>query len=281
MMMAKPFNRSFSLAGGTTLYEGCLQFNRLFTEATTVPERMAMLSDPSFREAIRFDVEHPNKDGARGPTLPPPRFELLVVNAVAQPQHEKFLQRTIADIAHEQGVAPMDAMIDLAMAEDLTVELQWRTESPAWIEGTRVAQLDPHMIVGTSDGGAHLDRDDGSEWSSYFLRHWVGDWGAWTLEDGIRQMTQVPAALLGFTDRGMLIPGFAADIMVFDPDTIAPDRKELVHDFPNGEARWRSWPKGVHATIVNGVPIVLDGELVAAGALPGTVLRPGRAFTDR
>ena len=60
--------------------------------------------------------------------------------------------------------------------------------------------------------------------------------------------------------------------MIFDPDTIAPDRKEFVHDFPNGEGRWRSQPKGLKATIVNGVPIVLDGQ--TTGALPGAVVRP-------
>ena len=53
------------------------------------------------------------------------------------------------------------------------------------------------MIIGTSDGGAHLAKDDGSDWSSYFLRSWVLDRGVWSLEEGIRQITQIPAALLG------------------------------------------------------------------------------------
>ena len=88
-------------------------------------------------------------------------------------------------------------------------------------------------------------------------------------------MTQQPAALLGLTDRGMLIPGFAADIMIFDPDEIGPGSKEFIHDFPNGEGRWCSKPEGVYATIVNGVPIVLDGDLVPDCGLPGQVVRPG------
>jgi N-acyl-D-aspartate/D-glutamate deacylase len=62
--------------------------------------------------------------------------------------------------------------------------------------------------------------------------------------------------------------------MIFDPDTVGPDQKWLAHDFPNGAARWTSRPKGVHATIVNGVPIVLDGELQAGAGLPGQVLSP-------
>ena len=73
----------------------------------------------------------------------------------------------------------------------------------------------------------------------------------------------------------MLLPGYAADIFVFDPDTVGPDQKEFVHDFPNGAGRWTSKPTGVQATIVNGVPIVIDGELQADAGLPGQVLAPG------
>jgi len=274
LMMARPFNRTFTLAEGTTLYEGVLELNRLFTEATTVPERLAMALDPGFRDAIRGSVRSPNKDSSKGPTLPPPQWSVLHVNVVHKAEHERFVGRSLEDLAAEQGQAEEDVLMDLAIAEDLQTEFVWRTETPAWREGTRIAQLDPHMIIGTSDGGAHLDRDDGAESSSYFLRYWVREWGAWTLEEGVRQLTQWPAALCGFSDRGTVRPGFAADLMVFDADTIGPAEKGVVHDFPNGEGRYVSKPEGMHATIVNGVPIVLDGDLVGDGALPGLVLRP-------
>jgi N-acyl-D-amino-acid deacylase len=274
LMMARPFNRTFTLAGGTTLYEGVLELNRLFTEARTVPERTALALDPAFRAAIRGSVRNPNKDPSKGPTLPPPHWSVLHVNAVHRAEHERFVGRSLEDIATERGVAEEDALLDLALAEELETEFVWRTETPAWREGTRVAQLDPHMLIGTSDGGAHLDRDDGAESSSYFLRYWVREWGAWTLEEGIRQLTQWPAALCGFSDRGTVRPGFAADLMVLDPDTIGPAEKEFVHDFPNGEGRYVSRPEGLHTTIVNGVPIVEGGKLVGDGALPGQVLRP-------
>ena len=84
----------------------------------------------------------------------------------------------------------------------------------------------------------------------------------------------MPAALLGFVDRGVLRIGAPADLFVFDPDTIGPWRKEFVHDLPGGVGRFKAWGRGVHATIVNGEPIVLAGELT--DALPGQVVRPGR-----
>ncbi len=279
MAMSKPFNRTFDLAAGTKLYEGALALNRMFTEASTVEERKALIADPAFRDAARESVERPNRDPDAGPTLPPPHWDVLHVNKVSKPENEKLIGRSLTDIARERGVHPTDAFLDIALSEDLTTEFVWKTETPEWIEGTKVAQDDPHMIVGTSDGGAHLDRDDGAEAHTWFLEHWVRKWGGFTLEEGVRQITAIPAALCGFTDRGLLLVGQAADIMIFDPDTVGPDRKELVHDFPNGAPRWTSKPQGVHATIVNGVPIVLDGELQLDAGLPGQVLRPQAAAT--
>jgi N-acyl-D-aspartate/D-glutamate deacylase len=163
------------------------------------------------------------------------------------------------------------------LSEDLAIEFIWRTETEEWKDGTHVASMHPNMIIGTSDGGAHLGRDDGAEFTSYFLQYWVREWGKWELEEAIRQLTQQPAALLGLTGRGMLLPGYAADIMIFDPDRIGPGKKEFVNDFPNGVGRWSSRPEGVHATIVNGVPIVLDGELVEGCGYPGHVASPATA----
>ena len=275
MLMSRPFNRRFSLAEGTSLFDGVPAFARLFTEAATIDERSAMLRDDAYRDAIRHAVENPNRDPEKGSTLPPPHLDKVFIYQAETPENRKRMGRSMAELAAERGVAPMDMLVEIALEESLAVEFIWRTESDEWREGTLTASQHAHMIIGTSDGGAHLGRDDGSEWSSYFFRYWVREWGAWELEEAVRQMTQQPAALLGLTDRGMLIPGFAADIMIFDPDEIGPGSKEFIHDFPNGEGRWCSKPEGVYATIVNGVPIVLDGDLVPDCGLPGQVVRPG------
>jgi N-acyl-D-aspartate/D-glutamate deacylase len=86
----------------------------------------------------------------------------------------------------------------------------------------------------------------------------------------------VPAALLGFESRGMLLPGYWADAFVFDPDTVELESKKQVKDFPGGEARYSARPRGIYWTLVNGVPIVRNGE-VLTGNLPGQVVRPGVA----
>ena len=130
------------------------------------------------------------------------------------------------------------------------------------------------MMIGVSDGGAHLARDDGADWSSYFLRSWVLDRDVWTLEEGIRQITQVPAALVGLADRGVArARARPPTSWCSTPTTIGPWKKEFVHDLPGGAGRFKAWGQGVQATIVNGVPIVLDGELT--GRLPGRGRAPG------
>ena len=277
MLMARPFNRRFSFAEGTGLYDGVPALARLFSEADDVASRAAMLQDSAYRDSIRDAVENPNADPDKGSTLPPPHFDVVQVYAAEKPENQELVGRSLADVAKERGIAPMDLMADVALSEDLAVEFIWRTETEEWKDGTHVASQHPNMIIGTSDGGAHLGRDDGAEFTSYFLQYWVREWGKWELEEAIRQLTQQPAALLGLSGRGMLLPGYAADIMIFDPDRIGPDKKEFVNDFPNGVGRWASRPQGVHATIVNGVPIVLDGELVEGCGYPGEVASPARA----
>jgi N-acyl-D-aspartate/D-glutamate deacylase len=235
-------------------------------------ERVRLLSDPDARATLRDAVEHYNRDPALGTTVPPPLWDALFVDRVAKPEHHTLQGRSISELAREASVAPADAMLDLALAEDLATEFRWRTESQEWADAVAEAQRDARMLIGVSDGGAHLARDDGADWSSYFLRSWVGDRGVWTLEEGIRQITQVPAALTGLHDRGTLVPGAWADLFVFDPAAIGPSRKEFIPDLPGGVGRFKAWGTGVHATVVNGVPIVRDGELT--GALPGVVAKP-------
>jgi len=269
-----PFDRDFRIETGTNLYEGVPSWHRAVGPGVARDDRLAILRDPAARAEMRHAVEHPNTDGAQGSTLPPPRWSVVEVDEVASPHNEKFVRRTIADIATELGKEPADVLLDLALDEDLRTVFRYVNKSRAWEEAVAHGQSHPAMIIGVSDGGAHLDRDDGSDWSTAFLAFWVRDRKLWSLEEGIRQLTQVPAALLGFENRGALLPGYWADAFVFDPDTVELESKKQVRDFPGGEARYSARPRGIAWTIVNGVPIVRDGEVLTKN-LPGHVVRPG------
>jgi N-acyl-D-aspartate/D-glutamate deacylase len=271
MLIARPFDRPIVLDETNFHYLAVPAWDRMLK--LPKEERIALLRDPAARAELRDAVEHYNRDPAKGTTVPPPLWSAVYVDEVFRPEHEKWQSRSVREMADELGVAPADALLDLALAEDLQTRFRWRTESPEWAAAVGEAQRDARMIVGVSDGGAHLARDDGADWSSYFLRAWVLDRHVWTLEEGIRQITQLPAALLGLVDRGVLKQGAPADLFVFDPDTVGPWKKEFVHDLPGGVGRFKAWGRGVQATVVNGEPIVLGGELT--GRLPGRVVRPG------
>jgi len=268
-----PFDRPIDLAKGSPLYAGVPAWHALM--GLSREERSAQLRDPAVRARLRHAVEQPNRDPDVGSTLPPPHWDVTFVDEVSEPRHERFLRRSIAEIAAELGKAPADAMLDLALEADLALKFRWENRTPRWEASVRESLRHPSMLMGVSDGGAHLDRDDGADWSSFFLRFWVQERGVFTLEEGIRQLTQVPAALGGFAGRGALLPGYAADVMLFDPATVGPGTKRLVHDLPGGEGRFVARPQGFVATLVNGVPIVQDGKLT--GALPGQGLRPAAA----
>jgi N-acyl-D-amino-acid deacylase len=270
LLITRPFDRSLVIGPANLHYRAVPSWMKMLSLPEV--ERAVMLRDPAAREALRRAVENYNRDPAKGTTVPPPLWAAVFVDRVADDKHKSLEGRAIQEIADEQGKTPADVVLDLALAENFKTEFRWRTESPDWRDAVGAAQRDPRMLIGTSDGGAHLAKDDGADWSSYFLRSWVLDRKVWSLEEGVRQITQIPAALLGLTDRGVIKVGGWADIMIFDPETIGPWKKEFAHDLPGGVGRVKAWGKGIKATIVNGQPIVLDGKLL--DALPGHVVSP-------
>jgi N-acyl-D-aspartate/D-glutamate deacylase len=106
---------------------------------------------------------------------------------------------------------------------------------------------------------------------THLLAHWVRVRQAFTLEQAVRMLTLVPATLWGFADRGLVREGMAADLLVFDPDTIGAEMPEVVDDLPAGARRLVQRARGIAATVVNGEVLLRDGK--PTGALPGRLLR--------
>jgi len=178
--------------------------------------------------------------------------------------------RSIAEIAAARRVEPADALLDVAVEDDLAVLLDFPVlnQDP---EGVRPLVTDPRFLIGLSDGGAHVDQLCDAGYATYLLGKWVRQWQALTLERAVQRLTGEVADFFGIPDRGRLVPGAAADLVMFDPDTVDDCPPEYVHDLPNGAKRLVARARGVHATIVAGEVVYRDGE--PTGARPGTVLR--------
>jgi N-acyl-D-amino-acid deacylase len=180
--------------------------------------------------------------------------------------------QSIAEIAAARGTDPADTILDLALADGLETLFDFpvMNQDP---EGVKPLVTDPRFLIGLSDGGAHVDQLCDAGYATYLLGKWVRERGALTLEDGVRRLTSEVAAFFGIRGRGVIAPGKAADLVLFDPDTVDDASPEYVRDLPGGGKRLVARARGVHATIVNGRLLYQDD--VHRGAWPGTVLRSG------
>jgi N-acyl-D-aspartate/D-glutamate deacylase len=269
MLRTQPFMRPFNWRRGTSLFEGVFHWRDLADQ--TPEQRLAALGDPALREKLRWAIDNPNKDPSKGSTLPMPAMTAIFVDR--SKSNPKAEGKSLAQLASERGVHPADVMCDLSVADNLETQFMWNSEAAPWIEANAEAQRNMHMIIGTGDGGAHADRDDGAEWSTYFLRTWLLERKQFSLEDGIRRITHIPAMITGLKGRGLLARGYHADIMMFDPARIGLGKKTLVRDMPGGEERWQVGCEGVVRVMVNGEIIVENNRLT--GRRAGHILRVG------
>ncbi len=181
--------------------------------------------------------------------------------------------RSVASIARERGQEPLETVIDMALEKDLKMFFLAPTncEDQDYV----LAMLrHPNTAVTFGDSGAHVETIVNPVQAD-LLGNWVRQQGAITLEAAVRKITFDIAAFWGLERRGRLATGWHADIVVFDPRTIAPDLPELVHDLPTGAARIRQRAIGIKETIVGGKVLLRGHE--HTGALPGKLLRSTRA----
>jgi N-acyl-D-aspartate/D-glutamate deacylase len=224
--------------------------------ASSPEEKKRAFVDPAVRDKLRDEA----KDYRWGATA---------VATARLPKNQPLVGRSLASIAQEQGKHPLDAFLDLVLEEDLATVFMRDTGADPGEKGAFLAH--PHVMPGLSDGGAHVTRRCDSHFSTYILSYWVREQQALSLEAAVQKLTLKPATAFGLHDRGMIRPGLAADLTVFDPDTVSSGELDQVEDFPGGAVRMRRLPQGVDCTIVNGEVLIEDGE--HTGALPGRVVR--------
>ena len=230
-------------------------------------DKVAAFQDADLRPRLRAEA-------VDGVGLPPGGSPLLwdriQVAEVAREPNRGLLGKSVAQIAREQDKDVLDAFLDLVVGEDL--ETTFKTSQQNDDEAAMTVLLtSPYTVIGMSDAGAHVAFGAQYGLSTYFLGHWVRDMGIMSLEAGVRKLTFDQASLFGIHDRGMLRPGLAADLVVFDPDTIAPEEPESAWDLPGGSMRVKELARGIDYTIVNGQVLIEQGE--HTGAYPGRVIR--------
>jgi N-acyl-D-amino-acid deacylase len=267
-----PMVRPFDWVRGTSLFKGVEHWRDF--PGLSERELSERVASPEWRVRLAESLDHPITDPTLGATTPPPPMDTVFVERSSIAGAEG---KSVAELAGERNQHAAEVICDLLAADSLTTGFAWRSETAKWRRGTAETLRHPNILVGTGDGGAHADRDDGSEWSTYFLSKWVRDAELFTLEEGVRRITSVPARVCGLHDRGVIAPGFGADLVLVDLEHLELGTKSIVQDLPAHGERWRAEVEGIEQVIVNGRPIVKSNKIT--GQLPGAVLRT-RASTN-
>jgi len=214
------------------------------------------LKEKIFRDAVRAELSRPA------------HFRLFNAQwdqvEVVESADKDAEQRSIGELSRTAGKDPLDFMLDLALGEKLdTVFNAMLLNSDEHAVGEMLRH--PASLVSLSDAGAHLTFFNDAGFGLHLLGHWVRERGALKLEDAVRRLTSANAQLFGIRGRGALTPGYAADLMLFDPASVGRGAKQRVFDLPGGHPRLTTPAIGVHGVWVNGIRDLQT--------LPGRVLR--------
>lgn len=194
------------------------------------------------------------------------------VEVLESPSAPEAVERDLASLAQERGMHPFDLLMDMAVADRLETKILVANGNSDKEEVARLLNLEG-AVLGLSDAGAHPVQTCDAVMATDLLGKWVRDRGALSLEAAVHKLTQEPALLMGIAERGLVAPGYYADLVVFDPATIAPGPLRTVHDLPMGRERLLAdRPSGVHHIMINGV---LTREAEETRYVPtGRMLRP-------
>ena len=177
---------------------------------------------------------------------------------------------SVSELARRQGKQPIDVVIDMSLDKHMKQFFLQPLFNDDW-DIVLFMMRHPRTAVTFSDSGAHVSQIMDSSLQTHMLSYWVREKEEFTLEQAVRKMTYDVASFWGLKGRGLLRKGNIADLVVFDPQRIAPQMPTLVHDLPGRAPRLLQKADGIRATIVGGQVLLRDGE--HTGALPGSVIR--------
>jgi N-acyl-D-aspartate/D-glutamate deacylase len=256
------------------LFDSSPAWNRALTG--TLEEKKRKLSDPELRAAMAAE----NDAGMlQTQILGGPIAGFVFEGARNAPDLDPYIGLTVGEIASEMVVHPVEAMVQLSLRSELDAGFLTKSATSDNPEFVGELLASPYVIPGVSDGGAHTKFLTSGSYTTDTLTWMVRDEKRMTLEDAHYKLSYLPARAAGFRDRGALLEGWPADVVVYDLARLerAPAwwDSEIAHDFPGGEWRRIQRAEGYHFTLVNGEVTFEQGK--CTGATPGKLLRHGRA----
>jgi N-acyl-D-aspartate/D-glutamate deacylase len=256
------------------LFDSSPAWNRALTG--TRDEKLRKLRDPEVRRAMASESD---AGLLQTRILGGPIEGFVFEGARNAPELDRWIGLTVGEIGSESGAHPVETLIELSLASDLDAGFLTRSATSDNPEFVGELLASPYVIPGVSDGGAHTKFLTSGSYTTDTLAWLVRDEKRMTLEEAHYKLSYLPARAAGFRDRGALLEGWPADVVVYDLARLrrVPDwwDSEIAHDFPGGDWRRIQRAEGYHFTLVNGEITFEQGK--GTGATPGKLLRHGAA----
>jgi N-acyl-D-aspartate/D-glutamate deacylase len=210
-------------------------------------EKLALLRDPERRQALAAEM-----DNFFMPIGLQIDFADAYVKRMGNPD-PALMGRRVGDLAEERGCHIAEVIIDIALADDLATS--YGLDAIGHNDDAKIATMlaDPLIGIGAGDGGAHVTNFATYGDTGYLFSRYVRGFGAMPLETAVRKLTHDVAQVWGLRDRGLLRPGYAADVVIFDPETIDRGPEIAVEDLPAPGFRYIRRASGIDRVFVNGV----------------------------
>ena len=239
-VQTRPIDISFSLEVPSLLFMRLPTWYGLIRFGTKA-DVLAALNDPAQRAAL-------TQEAAPMMSL----WSALVVRRVQSAANAELIGKTLAEIANLRGNTPLDVMIDLSLEEDLDAHFLAASMGHNDVPAVGALLKQPNVMIGASDGGAHILSFSTYGDTGYLFSKFVRDSQSLSIETAIRKITAEPAEIWGIQDRGQLIPGYIADITIFDPETIDRGAEYYVQDVPGDGYRYTRDAIGVSHVLIGG-----------------------------
>jgi N-acyl-D-aspartate/D-glutamate deacylase len=223
--------------------------------ALPIEEQKRLLRDMTVRERLIKAANEGDYGKPIGAEARRPEYDNVFVWDQPVPPNP-----TVAEMANQRNVDPVELMIDLALEGDFEQFFLQPLTRYGYEETVQVMKH-PRTVMTFSDSGAHVSQIADCSIQTHLLAYWVRQQERFTFEEAIRMLTFDPAIWWGLSDRGLVREGFVADLNVIDPATVAPQMPAVVNDLPGGARRLIQKADGVAETELGGQVTVRNGAL--------------------
>ncbi|MDZ4371998.1 MAG: amidohydrolase family protein [Phenylobacterium sp.] len=251
-MQTRPIDISFSLLRPSLFFARLPRWVRILRQP--LDARLAALRDPETVAKMVGDLGPDGGEAMMG--------RLVVRGGDAAPAD--IVGKTLSEVAKSRGQVPAQALIDLSLEHGLDVAFLSASQGHQLTDRIGPMLAHPLVHIGASDGGAHLSSFSTYGDTGYLFSEFVRKSGALSLEQAVAKITSETAEIWGLKDRGRLAPGLAADIVVFDADTIDRGDETPVFDMPGDGMRYVRAARGVDTVVVNGEVAYAAGRYTEA-----------------